>query len=237
MGFSWQECCSGLPFLPPVARVFSELSTITSPSLMALHGTAHSFTEIYKPFHHNKAVSMKESHDKPRQRIKQRHHFPNKGPHSQSYGFSSCHVRMSELDHKQGWVPKNLPSQILWTRFFRVPWTVKTSNQSILKEINPEYPLEGLLKLKLQYFGHLVWRTDSFEKTWCWERLKVGREWDDRGLDGWMVSPTQWTWVWTSSRVGDGQRSLACCSPWGHKELDTTELNWVVIHWTNFTIL
>ena len=65
-----------------------------------------------------------------------------------------------------------------------------------------------------QYFGSLMRITDSFEKTWCWERLKVGREWDDRGLDGWMVSPTQWTWVWTSSRVGDAiQPSHPLLSP------------------------
>ena len=70
----------------------------------------------------------------------------------------------------------------------RVPWTARRSNQSILKEISPEYSLEVLmLKLKLQYFGHLIQRTDSLEKTLIWERLKV--EGDDRGSDGWMASP------------------------------------------------
>ena len=74
------------------------------------------------------------------------------------------------------------------------------SNQSILKEINPEYSLEGLiLKLKLQYFGHLMWRANSLERHWYWERLKVGREGDHRGWDGWMASLTQWIWVWASS--------------------------------------
>ena len=69
-----------------------------------------------------------------------------------------------------------------WRRLLRVPWTARRSNQSILKEISPECSLEGLmLKLKLQYFGHLMGRTDSFEKPWCWERLKVGGEGDDRG--------------------------------------------------------
>ena len=87
-----------------------------------------------------------------------------------------------------------------WRRLLRVPWTARRSNQSILKEISPEYSLEGLmLKLKLQYFGHLMWRTDSLEKTlmlWKIEgrRRREGREWD-----GWMVSPTQWTWVWVNS--------------------------------------
>ena len=87
-----------------------------------------------------------------------------------------------------------------WRRLLRVPWTARRSNQSILKEITPEYSLEGLmLKLKLQYFGHLMRRTDSFEKPWCWETLKAGGEGEDRGRDGWNASPTQWTWVWASS--------------------------------------
>ena len=79
-------------------------------------------------------------------------------------------------------------------------WTARRSNQSILKEITPRCSLEGLmLKLKLQYFGHLMWRADSFENIWCWERLKAGGEGDDRGWDGWMESLTQWTWVWVDS--------------------------------------
>ena len=87
-----------------------------------------------------------------------------------------------------------------WRRLLRIPWTARRSNPSILKEISPEYSLEGLmLKLTLQYFGHLMQRTDSFEKTWCWERLKAGGEGDDRGWDGWMASLTQWTWVWVNS--------------------------------------
>ena len=87
-----------------------------------------------------------------------------------------------------------------WRRLLRAPWTARRSNQSILKEISPEYWLEGLmLKLKLQYFGHLMRRTDSLERPWCWERLKAGGEGDDRGWDSWMTSPTGWTWVWASS--------------------------------------
>ena len=115
-----------------------------------------------------------------------------------------------------------------WRRLLRVPWTARRSNQSILNEIRPWCSLEGLmLKLKLQYFGHLMWRADSFEKTLMWERLWAGGEEDDRGWDGWMASPTQWTWVWETPGVGDGQAGLVCCSPCGHKESDTTEkLNW-----------
>ena len=75
---------------------------------------------------------------------------------------------------------------------------ISCPDQSILKEINPEYSLEGLM-LKLQYFGHLMRRADSFEKTWCWERLRAGGEGEDRGWDGWMASPIQWTWVWADS--------------------------------------
>ena len=84
-----------------------------------------------------------------------------------------------------------------WRRLFRVPWTARRSNQSTLKEISPKYLLEGLmLKLKLQYFGHLIRRADSLEKTL---RLKTGGEGDDRGLDGWMASLTRRTRVWASS--------------------------------------
>ena len=69
-----------------------------------------------------------------------------------------------------------------------------------LKEISPEFSLEGLmLKLKLQYFVDLMWRTDSWKRPWCWERFKVGGKGDNRGWDGWMASATQWTWVWVSS--------------------------------------
>ena len=87
-----------------------------------------------------------------------------------------------------------------WRRLLRVPWTARRSNQSILKGISPEYSLEGLmLKLKLQYFGHLMWRVDSVEKPWFWEGLGAGGEGDDRGWDGWMASPTRWAWVGVNS--------------------------------------
>ena len=87
-----------------------------------------------------------------------------------------------------------------WRRLLRIPWTARRPNQSILKEISPEYSLEELmLKLKLQYFGHLMQRAAHLKRPWCWERLKAGGEGDDRGWDGWMVSLNQWTWVWVSS--------------------------------------
>ena len=87
-----------------------------------------------------------------------------------------------------------------WRRLLRILWTASRSNQSILKKIILEYSLEGLmLKLKLQYFGHIMWRTDSLGKTLIWERLKVGGERDKRGGDCWMASSTQWTRVWVNS--------------------------------------
>ena len=87
-----------------------------------------------------------------------------------------------------------------WRRLLRVPWTARRSNQSILKEISPEYSLEGMmLKLKLQYFGHLMWRTDSLEKTLMLGKMKAGGEGDNRGWDGWMASLTQWIWIWVNS--------------------------------------
>ena len=85
-----------------------------------------------------------------------------------------------------------------WRRLLRVPWTAKRSNQSILKEINPEYLLEGLmLKLKLQYFGYIFGEElTHWKRPWCWERLRAGGEEGNRGWDDWMASLTQWTWIW-----------------------------------------
>ena len=109
----------------------------------------------------------KKSYDQPRQHIKkQRHHFANKGLSTQSYGFSKSHVGC------ESWAIKKAEHWRIdafelwcWRRLLRVPWTARRSNQSILKEISPEYLLEGLmLKLKLQYFGHLMWRIESLEK-------------------------------------------------------------------------
>ena len=110
--------------------------------------------------------SLEESYDQTRQHIKkQRHYFVNKCLSSQSYGFSSSHVWMWELDYKEC---QRIDASELWCwrRLLRVPWTTRRSNQSILKEISPGCSLDGLmLKLKLQYFGHLMQRADSLEKT------------------------------------------------------------------------
>ena len=145
----------------------------------------------------------KESYDQPRQNIKkQRHYFVNKGPSSQGYGFSSGHVWMWDLNYKESWALKNW---CFWTavleKTLESPLDCKEIQQSILKEISPGISLEGMmLKLKLQYLGHLMRRIDSLEKTLMLAKLKAGGEEDDRGWDGWMTSPTQWTRVWVDSR-------------------------------------
>ena len=109
----------------------------------------------------------KKSSNQPKQCIrKQRHCFADKGPYSQSYGFSSSHIWRWKLNHKESCVKElKLWKLWCWRRLLRIPWTARRS-KSILKEISPKYSLEGLvLKLKLQYFGHLLWRADSLEKT------------------------------------------------------------------------
>ena len=121
-----------------------------------------------------------------------------------------------------------------WRRLLRVPWTVRRSNQSILKEISPELSLEGLmLKLKLQYFGHLIRRTDSLEKT------DAGKDWtqEEKGMtENEMVGWHHWLNGHEFEQVlgvDDGQVSLACCSPLGCKESDRTEeLNW--LNWITY---
>ena len=120
----------------------------------------------------------KKSYDKPRQHIKkQRHYFANKGPSSQGYGFSSSHVWMWELNHKAECQRIDAFELWCWRRLLRVPWTARRSNQSILKEISLECSLEGLmLKLKLQYFGPLIWGIDSLEKTLMLGKIKSRRK-------------------------------------------------------------
>ena len=148
-------------------------------------------------------MPWKESYAQVRQHIKKhRHYFVNKGPSSQDYGFSSGHVWMWALDYKESWAPKN------WCF-----WTVvlEKTLQSPLdcKGIQPVHPKgdqswvfhwkdwcwswnSNTLATWLEELTHL-------QRPWCWERLRAGGETDKRGRDGWMASPTQWTWVWVDS--------------------------------------
>ena len=142
----------------------------------------------------------KKTYDQHRQHIKkQRHYFNNKGPSSQNYGFSSSHVWMWELDHKESWALKNW---CFWTvvleKTLESPLDSRRLNQPILKEISPKYSLEGLmLKLKLQYFGHLMWRTDSLEKTLMWGKI-AGRRSGQQRVRRWChhrASSRSWWWT------------------------------------------
>ena len=165
-----------------------------------------------QPWNLKMLASWKESYDKPRQHIKkQRHHFPDKGPYSQSHGFSSSHVCDVLLLYSHGcecWTIKKAEhwrtdafEMWCWRRLLSVPWTARQSDQSILKEINPEYSLEGLvLKLKLQYFGHLMVRTDSLEKTLMLGKTEVRKRRGQQRMRWIDESPTQWTWIWANSR-------------------------------------
>ena len=126
-----------------------------------------------------------------------------------------------------------------WRRLLRVPWTARRSNQSILTEIILEYSLEWLmLKLKLQYFSHLMQRADSFEKTLMLGKIE-GRRRRGRQRMRWLDGVNQFNghgFGWTPG-VGDGQRGLTCCDSWGRKKLNTTErLNWteLIDHWIYF---
>ena len=165
---------------------------------------------------------LKKSYEQPRQHIKkQRHCFANKG-------ISSWTIKKAEsqsIDAFELWC---------WRRLLRFPWMAQRSIQSMLKEISPEYSLEGLmLKLKLQYFGHLMQRTDSLEKTWMLGKMKVGGEGDGRGWDGWMASPTQWTWGLSKLRGLVMDREVWPAAVHGVTKIQTqlskwTELNYAV---------
>jgi len=145
------------------------------------------------------------------------------------YGHESWTVKKAEcqrIDAFEVWC---------WRRLLRVPWTARRSNQSILKEISPECSLEGLmLKLKLQYFGHLIWTADSFEKTLMLGGIGGRRRGYDRGWDSWMASPTRWTWVWVDSRTWWWTRRPGVLQFMGSQRVGldwATELNWIELNW------
>ena len=130
--------------------------------------------------------------------LRSRDQFPDKGLYSQSYGFSSSHVWMWEKDHKEGWTLRNWCFQsVVLEKTLESPWTAKSSNQSTLNEINPEYSLEKLMqKQKLQYFGHLMRRPNSLEKTLMLGKIE-GRRRSRQKRIRWLL--TQWTWIWANS--------------------------------------
>ena len=136
------------------------------------------------------------------------------------YGYESWTIKKAEcqrIDAFELWC---------WRRLLRVPWTARRSNQSILKEISPRCSLEGLmLKLKLQYFGHLMQRVDSLEKTLMLGGIGAGGEGDDRGWGGWMASPTQWMWVWVNSgRWWLQPWNLKTLAPWKESILKSRDI-------------
>ena len=132
-----------------------------------------------------------------------------------------------------------------WRRLLRVPWTARRPSQSIIKEISPEYSLEGLmLKLKFQYFGHLMWKTDSLEKTLIMGKMeimgkkdhgKAGGEGDDREWEIWMASLTQWSWVLVNSGSCWLRGMPGILQSMGSQRVRhdwATELNWTDLHIT-----
>ena len=110
-----------------------------------------------------------------------------------------------------------------WT-IKKVSWTARRSNQSILKEISPGvHWKDSCCGWNSSTLPTSCEELTNWKRSWCWEGLRAGGEGEDRGWDGWMASPTHWTWVWVNPRVGDGQGDLACCDSWGCKESDMTE--------------
>ena len=181
----------------------------------------------------------KKSYDQLREHIKkQRHYFANKAPSSQSYGFSSSHVWMWELEYKESWAQKN------WC-FWIVKLEKALESPLDCKEIQPVHPKGDqswvfIGRTDAEAETPMLWLLD--EKSWlilmlCWQRLRAEGEGDDRGWDGWMAPPTQGHEFKQALGVVDGQGGLVCCSPWCHKELDTTErLNWTEGQWGLFVI-
>ena len=175
----------------------------------------------------------KKSYVLPRPHIKkQRHYLADQSLSSQSCGFSSSYVWMWELTTKKAERRKIDAFELwCWRRLLKVPWTAR-SNQSILKEISPEYSLKGLmLRLKLQYLVTWCEELTHWKRPWCWERLKAGGEGDDRGWDVWMASLTWWTWVWANSWSWWWTGKLSMPQSMGLQRFGhdwATELNWAV---------
>ena len=173
------------------------------------------------------------SYDQPRQHIiKQRHYFANRGPSSQSYGFSSSHVWMWELDYKESWELKNW---CFWTvvleKTLESPLDSKEINQSVHPQGNQSWIFIGRTDVEAE--TPILWPPDAknwhLKRPWSCKRLKAGGEGDDRGRDSWMASPTQWTQVWVGSRSWWWIGKPGMLQSMGSQRVEhdwTTELNW-----------
>ena len=170
-------------------------------------------------------------YDQPRQLIKkQKHHFADKVPYSQSYG-------VVVMYGYKGWTIKKTECQRIdafelwcWRRLLRVPWTARRSNQSILKEINLNIHWKNWCWSWSSNILATWWEElTHWKRPWCWEILKAGGAGGNRGWDGWMTSPTQWTWVWASSRRWWRTRKPGMLQSVGSQRVGhdwVTELNW-----------
>ena len=179
----------------------------------------------------------KKSYDQPRHHIiKQRHYIVNKGLSSQGYGFSSGHVWMWELDYKESWTLKNW---CFWTvvlektlesplDYKEIQWVYPKGDQSWVFIGRTDAEAETPVLWPPDAKSWLIWK----DPDWCWERLRAGGEGDVRGWDGWMASPTQWTWVWVDSGSWWWIRRPSLLWFMGsQKESDMTEwLNWTQVN-------
>ena len=155
-----------------------------------------------QPWNWRMLAPWKKGYDKPRQRIKkQRCYFANKGTSCQSYGFPVVMYAYQSWTIKKAEHWRTDAFELwYWRRLLRVPWTARRSSQSILKEINPEYSVEGWYwNWSSNTLATWCEEPTHWKRPWCWERLKMGGEGDYRGWDGWMVSLTRRTWIWASS--------------------------------------
>ena len=198
------------------------MKTVTGFSFLGSKITVDSAHSCEKK---NALAPWKKSDEKPNSILKRRD-IISKCLYSQSYGFTRNHEWMWELDHNKAEFQRiDAFKMWCWIRLSTVPWTARRFNQSMLKEISPEYSLEGpILKLNLQYFGQLTGRTDSWEKTLMQGKIKgrrqIGKTEDE--IVGWHHWPDEHESE-QAPGVGDEQGNLAYCIPWYRKELDMTE--------------
>ena len=176
-----------------------------------------------QPWNSKTRAPWKKSYDKPTQHIKkQRYHFADKGPYRQSYGFSSSHVQMWELDPKEDWALKNWS---FWTVMLEK--TLESPLDCKIKPVNNKGNQPWIFTGRTEGEALILWATWCEEPThwkrpWCWERRQEKGEGGGSGWDGWMASLTEGHEFEQTLGAGGGERNLACWSPWGCKELDTT---------------